>query len=41
MTEEEQRVVCPDCDGFGYLDEDGDEECPTCEGDGTVDAESL
>lgn len=33
-----ETVTCPDCQGFGYHEDDTDagKTCPTCQGDGTV-----
>jgi len=32
---------CPHCGGFGYTDDEGDDECPMCNGDGTVSEEQY
>ena len=35
-----RTVKCLDCDGFGYLDDDGDIECSNCNGDGVIEGHS-
>jgi DnaJ-class molecular chaperone len=34
-------MKCPQCDGFGYLDEDGEMGCALCDGNGTVPDEAV
>lgn len=43
MTDTDDRVTCPDCDGFGYHEDpdcepDDGPECATCDGYGVVEA---
>lgn len=40
----DEKVECPDCDGYGLLwdgDEFEDHDCRTCNGEGEVDEASL